>query len=132
MNSLERVQATLNHKPPDRVPIDLGFAPELWEQVKKELGYNNQQLSDWVDNDLVFVGPNFKNPVSEICYADPTIEVTREGHYLDIYRVPFRQVQTGLQTYVELAGRPPLQNFSSIQELEHIRGPARISGIIPV
>jgi len=67
---------------------------------------------------LVFVGPVFRNPASDICYADPTVEVDGEGNYLDIYRVPFKQVSTQYQTYVELAGQPPLQNCRSIKELE--------------
>jgi len=119
MNSLERVQAAIHHQQPDRVPIDLGFAPELWEKLKLELEFDDARLSEWIGNDIVYVEPVFKTAVSEIHYADPTIEVTGQGHYLDIYRVPFRQVKTELQTYVELAGQPPLQHCSSLRELEN-------------
>lgn len=118
MVSRERVQAALRHTQPDRAPIGLAFVPELRESLKTKLGFDDPQLHAWVDNDLAFAGPTFKQTVSEICYADPTMEVTGEGWYLDIYRVPFRQVRTELQTYVELAGQPPLREATSIQELE--------------
>ena len=118
MSSIERLNDTLNHIQPDREPIDLDFAPELCQKLQDALGLNQQQLDEWVGNDLVFVGPVFRNPASQIRYADPTIEITADGHYLDIYHVPFKQVQTEFQAYIDLAGEPPLQHCSSRQELD--------------
>jgi len=66
----------------------------------------------------VTVRPVFRDPASDVRYADPTMEITQDGLYLDIYGVPFRRVATELQTYVELAGRPPLAECDSTAELD--------------
>jgi uroporphyrinogen decarboxylase len=35
MNSHERILSTLNRQPPDRVPVDLWFTPEVLASLKK-------------------------------------------------------------------------------------------------
>ena len=118
MTSRERVIAALEHRQPDRVPIAVEYAPEVSQKLQDRLGLDREGLTEWLVQDLRWVGPRFPNPASEICYADPTIKVTKKGHYLDIYGVPFRRVQTEFQSYVELAGEPPLVDCRSIEELE--------------
>ena len=86
MNSKERVLAAINHVQPDRVPIDLRFVSEAMQNLKDKLGFNDTEVWDWIGQDVVIVRPVFPNPASDKYYADPTIEVTKEGHYLDIYR----------------------------------------------
>ena len=94
MNSRQRVLASINHKQPDRVPIDVAFAPELENKLLEDKGMNKQQFLDWCGQDMVLVKPIFKEPASEIFYADPTVEVTEEGYLLDIFRVPFKLVES--------------------------------------
>lgn len=60
---------------------------------------------------------------SPIRYADPTIEVTADGCYLDIYRVPFQVVRTEFQEYVDIAGRPPLRGATTLAEIDAHRWP---------
>ena len=123
MTHRERVDAALRHESCDRPPIDLRFAPELAASLADRLGLKAFDLATWLDQDLITVRPFFANAVTRLNYADPTIEVTREGYYLDIYRVPFRRVQTQLQSYMELAGLPPLSTCDSIAELDDFPWP---------
>lgn len=118
MTSRERVQAALSHRQPDRAPIELRFAPELENALAASAGVRKEDLATWLGQDLATVRPAFKRPASDIRYADPTLEVTPDGLYLDIYRVPFRLVETPLQSYLELAGQPPLAKCESIAELD--------------
>ncbi|MBN1436954.1 MAG: hypothetical protein JW936_07755 [Sedimentisphaerales bacterium] len=123
MNSLQRVQITLDHKQPDRVPVEISMAPDLRRKMKQHLSFDDAQLDQYIANDFAFIGPVFKNPASEIHYADPTIEVTPQDHYLDIYRVPFKKIETQFQTYIDLVGNPPLRQCDSIQELDDFPWP---------
>jgi uroporphyrinogen decarboxylase len=127
MNSRERVLAAVNHRPPDRVPVDLGFAPELKTALCGHLGVTDAQFWTWVGQDLAYVGARFKHEATPKCYADPTIEVTAEGHHLDIFRVPFREVRTQFQTYMELVGRPPLAACEDVEELTRFPWPSPVA-----
>ncbi len=124
MNSRERVLTALSHAQPDRVPIGCRFSPELTQRVKDKLGFrSDSELWDWVGRDLVTVRPKFRRPASDKYYADPTLEITPDGLYLDIYRVPFRWVQTEYQAYMELVGQPPLAKMERVDELENFAWP---------
>jgi uroporphyrinogen decarboxylase len=125
MTSRERVLAAVDHVQPDRVPIAIRFAPELQQRLCEELGFaGERELTAWSGHDMAPVSPRFPNAASQLCYADPTIEVTPEGHYLDIFRVPFRPVGAGYgQTYMELVGRPPLASSQTLEELESFPWP---------
>ena len=114
----------MGHVQPDRVPIALDLAPEMRQKLRQRLRLPaDREFLDWTGQDLVQVAPRFPNPASPLAYADPTIEVTAEGHHLDIFRVPFRAVRTEFQTYMELVGRPPLASARTIDELESFPWP---------
>jgi len=117
MNSRQRILAAVAHRQPDRVPIAACFAPEVRQRLREHLGLGERDFVEWLGQDLVSIAPAFPAPASPLCYADPTIEVTDEGLYLDIWRVPFRPVRAGGQVYMELAGRPPLANCPGADEL---------------
>ena len=93
------------------------MAAEVRERLGAHLGLDAAGLDDWLGEDVALVQPAFRGAVSEHAYADPTIEVTADGLYLDIYRVPFRPVAAGGQVYMELAGRPPLAGRRSAADL---------------
>jgi uroporphyrinogen decarboxylase len=124
MNSRERVLAAVNHRQPDRVPVGLLFAPEAYEKLREAKGLSDRALADWIGDDFAYAGPSYTQTVSPIHYADPTIEVTPEGHYLDIWRVPFRIAETECQSYVDLAGHPPLRACTCIEELADFPWPS--------
>ncbi|MBN1554070.1 MAG: hypothetical protein JXA11_04940 [Phycisphaerae bacterium] len=117
MTPRQRVLAAVEHCQPDRVPMDLGMAAELQHALRDHLGLDEKGLWDWVGQDLQLVMPTYP-AASPLCYADPTIEVTPEGWYADIWRVPFRQAKTEFQTYMELAGQPPLKQCASPADLD--------------
>lgn len=118
MNSRARFLSSVAHTQPDRVPIGLRFSPELAATLKEAFGFKDDHaLLDWAGCDLRTVRPKFRRPAADRQYADPTIEVTPDGLHLDIYRVPFRLVQTACQRYMEPAGQPPLAQFQSAGEL---------------
>ncbi len=109
MTSRERVLTAVSHTQPDRTPIGLRFAPELLARIKAHVGISRDaDLWDWVGQDLVTVRPTFRQPAADQYYADPTMAISPEGWYLDIYGVPFRPVATDHQVYMELVGHPPL------------------------
>lgn len=118
MNSRERIVSAVEHRQPDRVPIMLHFAPEAKARLRNRLGLDERAFWQWCGQDMVQVSPRYRKPVSDVAYADPTIEVTPDGLYLDIWRVPFRQVRLDAQTYVELAGRPPLAHAETARDLD--------------
>jgi uroporphyrinogen decarboxylase len=118
MTSKERIVAAVEHRQPDRVPIMLDFAPEAKARLQQRLGLDEQGFWQWCGQDIGQVSPSYRKAVSDVHYADPTIEVTADERYLDIWRVPFRQVRLELQTYVELAGLPPLAQAQTAADLD--------------
>lgn len=124
MTSRERVLAAVAHRQPDRVPIGPSFSPEILRQLRDRLGFHeDREVWDWCGHDFAWVGPSFPGAVSPIAYADPTIEVTPDALYLDIYRVPFAVVKTEYQTYVDLAGKPPLRSAQTVADLARFPWP---------
>ena len=123
MTARELVLAAINHQQPDRVPIGLRFAPEVERNLMEHLGVGKQELYEFIGEDLVTIRPKFPSRVTDLRYADPTIEVTDDGELLDIWRVPFRHIENELQSYVELAGNPPLINLQKIEELRNFPWP---------
>ncbi|MHC4716016.1 MAG: uroporphyrinogen decarboxylase family protein [Planctomycetota bacterium] len=123
MTSRERVLAAVAHIQPDRVPIAMTYAPEVKQRVMGRLGMEEAQFDAWSGQDMVGVRPTFPGPASDLAYADPTIEVTADGDHLDIWHVPFRPVRAGDQVYMELAGRPPLANCRTLDELDGFAWP---------
>lgn len=121
--SRQRVLAAINHMQPDRVPFNISIAQELERQICDYLNLSMKDFHKWLGNDTACISPIFHKSVSEYCYADPTIEVTANGHYLDIYRVPFRRTVTHFQTYMELAGQPPLADMKTEDEIEKFPWP---------
>lgn len=126
MTSRERVIAAINHQQPDRVPSGLRFMPEVQGKLAAHFGVHISELDEVIGNDLVTVRPTYPAQVTDVRYADPTIEINSNGELLDIWRVPFRKMQTGLQAYVELAGKPPLQHMQTVQELDNFPWPKAI------
>ena len=118
MNSRQRILAAVGHRQPDRVPIGPSFSPEILQKLQNHLGLDATGVREWSGNDFAGVGPAFRGEASPVHYADPTIEVTADGCYLDIYRVPFQVVRTQFQQYVDIAGRPPLRGATSLAEID--------------
>jgi uroporphyrinogen decarboxylase len=67
--------------------------------------------------DLRGVGPRFIGHQEKLSYADPSVEVTPEGVYLDIWGVGFVPNQTTIGFYMDLASSP-LTEAASVDDLE--------------
>ncbi|MDR1902165.1 MAG: hypothetical protein LBQ88_07800 [Treponema sp.] len=117
MTSKERYIAAAELKPPDRVPVELRFAPELEIRLRRDLGLNEEAFWEWIGRDAVTVRPVYKKPADVIKYADPTIRVENDLYY-DIYNVPFRMTDNGNQKYLEPAGIPPLPGEITTEDIE--------------
>jgi len=117
MTSRERIEAILNHQQPDRVGIDYAARPEATEKLVKALGVNPGELMDRLEMDLRGAGPAIKEQASDLCYADPTVEVTDDGIYKDIWGVGFTPNETEVGEYMDLA-YSPLKDVTDIRQIE--------------
>jgi uroporphyrinogen decarboxylase len=118
MTSKERVTAAIQHSLPDRVPVDIRYAPELGMRVCQELGLaDDAELQQWLGQDVVPVRPSYPTAVSSIKYADPTVRIDEHGYYRDIYDVPFKLMTSGGQTYLETVEDIPLRSIDDLAAL---------------
>ena len=123
MKSVERVLSAINHRQPDKVPVDLRFVPEISRKLLSELQMDENQFWEWAGQDIFTIRPKFKNPASPVKYADPTIRIDENGYFVDIYQVLFRKVTTEIQSYIEPLDLPPLGDMTSIEDLRHFAWP---------
>ncbi|NLX06319.1 MAG: hypothetical protein GXY33_14370 [Phycisphaerae bacterium] len=107
MTPKERVAAVIGHRAADRVAIDFAARSEVVAALRDRLGAaSDEALLDALGVDLRGVGPAFKGDTGELCYADPTVEVTADGVYRDIWGVGFRANRTDKGSYMDLAANP--------------------------
>jgi len=118
VNSKERVGAAIRHEATDRVPVDYYAREEVSERLAERLGVDKgEALRERLGVDLRFVGPRFARESARLCYADPTVEVTREGIHRDIWGVGFRPNKTVAGFYMDFA-ESPLNGLESAAELD--------------
>ncbi len=118
MTSRELVISAIEHRHTPRPPFTFSAMPELYKRLKEDLQMNDEEMRERFGGDIVGVGPIPKRQASSIAYADPTIEVTPEGFYRDIWGVDFRLVEHSAGRYVDLA-RHPLRDVSSGRDIEN-------------
>jgi len=107
MNSKQRVLTAIDHRRPDRVPIDFGAHPQVCADLRAYLGLaDDVDLAPVFGVDLAGVGPAIKHQASPVCYADPTREVTADGLFIDLWGVGFRRAQTPTGEYIDIAYHP--------------------------
>jgi len=118
MKSKQRVRSAIRHAETDRVPIDYYARGEVTAALRKRLGLGaGESLDARLGVDLRGVGPSFKPEALPYAYADPSVEKTHDGVYLDIWGVGFRPNQTDSGFYMDLAYHP-LKSLTSMDELE--------------
>lgn len=124
MTSKERVKKAIAHQETDRVPIDYYARDEISQRIADQIGLAPEEsLSQRLGVDVVRVFPVFKSPVTDLAYGDPTVEVTAEGVYRDIWGVGFRANQTEQGFYMDLA-ESPLRGLEFIAELDEYLWPS--------
>jgi uroporphyrinogen decarboxylase len=126
MTSKERVISTINHIQPDRIAVDLRFTPVLLQMILEHFHFSEEELWELIGQDVFPVRPSYKKPASIFYYADPTMAVSEEGYLLDIYRVPFKKVDIGSQTYIEMVNEPPLSRIETVNDLEKFPWPQTV------
>ena len=113
----DRILALVNHEEPDRIGIGYSAAPEVHSALKEFLGIkDDEDLLEYLGVDLRYVSPKIRYKASDICYADPTIEVTPEGILKDIWGVGFIEKRTQIGTYIQLTYHP-LYSIKSVEDL---------------
>jgi uroporphyrinogen decarboxylase len=117
MNPRERVMAAVEHVQPDRTPYTFDMMPDLSRRLQADLGLDGAGLRRMFSGDLRGVGPLPGHTASPICYADPTIGVTADGLYRDIWGVDFALVAHATGSYANLA-RHPLAEANTIPALD--------------
>lgn len=99
MNSHQRLLATLERRPVDRLPVDVWLTPEVLDSLRGYVG---------VQDEYELYG---KLGVDKIAWIFPGYRAERfdpnEGEGSDPWGVPLQKVRSGLATYIEY-GTPPL------------------------
>jgi len=114
MDSCERVEKCLNHKEPDRVPIDFWATKEVNARLLKHFGRSDMaELLQHLDIDFRYIeGPR---------YVGPELTVRPDGSKEDHFGVPRKPVTYGdgaqAGTYSEVA-EYPLEKAVSVDEIE--------------
>ncbi len=123
MTPKERVRAAIEHRSPDRVPVEFCARNEVVEKLRERLGLASEaSLEERLGVDLRGAGPRFLLDAAPLCYADPTVEVTEDGIHRDIWGVGFKANQTSCGFYMDLASSP-LRSAASIADLDAHRWP---------
>ena len=107
MTSKERVKTALAHQEPDRPPVDFRARDEVAAALRTRLELKpEERLDDALGVDLWRINTRFPEEAAPSRYADPTVAVTQEGLYLDIWGAGFKESQTESGSYMELAYSP--------------------------
>jgi uroporphyrinogen decarboxylase len=114
MDSIERVAVALEHRQPDRVPIDYWATSEVSAMLRARYGFSSQEeLLRHFDVDFRYIeGPQ---------YAGPELCIRPDGAKEDHFGVPRRPVNYGeagkCGTYSEVT-EYPLEKMDTLDEIE--------------
>ena len=114
MNSKERVLTALQHKAPDRVPVDYWAIPLITQRLKEKLNFkDDEELLRYLNIDLrVINGPQF---------TGRELRKYPNGKAEDLWGVLRRPVTVEgngfKQTYMEV-DESPLANMETVKEIE--------------
>ena len=107
MNSKERILTTLDHKEPDRVPIDSWLAPEIAEVLinvmNLDLGKDPFALTKALGNDLLYTTVGFCDGFSSIFKEERKIS---DNLYMDPFGIKWRKKSQKYGSYCEFAEHP--------------------------
>ena len=112
MTSRERVLAALDHRVPDRPPLNYFGTPETTQKLLSSLRLeDNEELSRYLGADMRYVSPRYVGP-RQYCGASGF-----SSGGLDMWGVFWKPVRNKYCTYYEVA-RHPLSEASTLKELE--------------
>ena len=147
LTSRARIQTALQHREPDRVPVDVLMTPEVWHKLVKHFGLEWRKPDDtaffdpvWeqvaarLESDMRLISyDQFCNPPESVLHAGARVEwwdaLTRstpnrmwrqwlpDGDSIDIWGHHYRVVENPTGAYEEFATYP-LQNATSVEDLK--------------
>lgn len=118
MTSRERVLCALDHREPDRVPVDFWAASEVRRKLRDhfELGTDDELLTHLGVDLRVVEGP---------AYVGQEMSVAANGVVTDLWGVPRKRVTVGTgeraATYMEVT-EPPLAHATTVADIEAYSG----------
>jgi len=117
MTPRERVLAVLNRDPVDRLPVDLWYAPEVGEVLRRHCGVEDDLSMYRALNldKIVWVFMDYKTASGERAGAQSGAGAETGGERT-MWGVPLKQIQAGDAHYAEF-GTPPLARYSSVASL---------------
>jgi len=146
MNSRERLLRALNHREPDRVPIDLGGTPtstisaSALESLKTHLGLRLETklmspifLTAYLDDPLIHrFGVDVKMATGK-APADFQLQVTPEGKLVDEWGIVYQKHEEA-QTHFVVETEAPLHRATRKEEVERYpwpdpSDPSRVRGL---
>ena len=146
MNSRERLLIALNHREPDRLPIDLGGTPTstisaaALENLKTHLGIRSETrlaspifLTAYPDDQLI---RRFGVDVKMVTAKPPAgfqLKTTAEGRVVDEWGVVYQKLEEA-QTHFVVETEAPLHRITSKEEIERHpwpdpSDPSRVRGL---
>ncbi|HOL68157.1 MAG TPA: hypothetical protein PKX93_11935, partial [bacterium] len=98
MESRQRVQRSLEHQTPDRVPCDFWAVPEVTERLRKQLNlHSSAHLLDYLGIDLRYVFPEYIGPALR-SFPDGSREdlwgIRRDGQYHEVCYAPLATAES--------------------------------------
>jgi uroporphyrinogen decarboxylase len=113
MDSRERTFTALEHREPDRIPVDFWASAGFRQRLAAETGLSFEQFLDANDVDLRYIeGPT---------YTGPSLAGKEPGTSRDIWGVPRKQVELELGEHREFyreVVHPPLAEAQSVQDVD--------------
>lgn len=152
MTSLERVNLALNHKQPDRTPVDFLATPEIWQKLAKYYGIDSIPDDDSryfspvrrqimkklqvdcavISYDMFYAPPeevidngskiDWWNSLARSTPARMWRQINAKGIIKDLWGHQYRLVNTGNGAYEEFVGFP-LGNAKSVEDVKKYSWP---------
>lgn len=109
MTSRERVREAVNHRPTDRLPVDLWATPEIEQRLEEYFGADSwEDVRRAVGVDMRWIVPEYIGPPL------PTLENGTRANYFGIV---VKDQKTAFGTYEETV-RFPLRHATSVEDIE--------------
>ena len=115
MNSKERVLAAINHREPDRIPLDFWWSHEIKAKLLRYLNLEDaDELQEFLGSDIRCVYPT---------YIGPELERFDDGSYEDFWGVVRKPYSHGGGGEYDEVISPLLADATSLEDINTIRWP---------
>ena len=123
MNSRERVLLAVEHKEPDRVPLDFYATPEVWQKLREHFQVTDDEgVLRAFEVDFRYVGPRYHHQRGNDTFTgnkkrDP------DGSWEDLWGVRWRPKEFKVGTYDEIFCSP-LAEAETVSDIENHSWPS--------